>query len=301
MHGNLDPAPAAHRAQTHIPFPHHHPWFPWQKSERYPLWPRAGHADSFVEREFTAYLRPAAATAHLAPLEEHTGYWQIFVCRGAITLPTPAGRSTAVPQGAFVSGLFPTSVIDGMAQSPDTLCLVKYCAVAPEGASPFEVTAQYSYFENPYAGGLLDPYGAAPLGGNAFKRDAPFTALVRFPVGAVVSSHYHAPPTFHEFIYLVGGHLTPDGFYGPGDHVTSIPGGKEGPWLAATQADAPYPADWPRWTPPPAVVPPPFPSPLGAADGHIYGLLFVHHGAFIHRDGRIRWHQLGASELGPTG
>lgn len=299
MHSDHELPPPSHQPQLHVRFPHHHPWVHWHKSERYPLWPQPGHADSFREHEFTAYLRPATASA-TGPLEEQTGFWQIFVCRGAITLPDLAGQPRTIPQGAFVAGQFTTPVIDGMAATPDTLCLAKYTAAAPLGASPFEVTEKYSYFENPYAEGLLDPYGVAPLSGNPFKKGATFTGLVRFPVGAVVSSHYHAPPLFHEFIYLVGGHLTPDGFYGPGDHVTSIPGGKEGPWLAAAQADAPYPADWPRWFPPTAPSPPPFSSPL-ESDGYIFGLLFVHHGPFIHRDGRIRWHQLHASELGPAG
>jgi hypothetical protein len=149
-----------------------------------------------------------------------------------------------------------------------------------------------------YGHGEVNDFRSTLLHGTPFGDPTNLAAIVRFPEGTVVSSHFHDEPIFHEFIYLQGGHLTPDGFYAPGDHVTSIPGCKEGPWLATYEPTLDLiPRGWPRFAPDEALAPrvePPFPKPFANDHGEeVHGLLFVHGGPFVN--------VLDTDELGPKG
>ncbi len=300
-----------HVPQIHVTYPASRPWQSHGRFERYALWPNAGSGLTFDLDHWTAYYQftdPSVSISFVGDkqlLSDERALWRIFVCKGGLALPSSRG-SLQANAGDFIIGTCPESTwLDGNFE-PNTTLIVKRTR-APGGRRALQVNRALGrkflpYF---YGHGKTDRFRSALLSGNPFGRDGDATVLVSFPNGTIASSHYHDSPIFHEFIYVAGGHLTPDGVYATGDHVTSIPGCKEGPWLATHDFEgAKLPEGWPEYarsrSREPIVAP--WPNPFGdSSASRVFGLLFVHWGPFLSPMLGVNWTKLSPGELGPRG
>jgi len=296
-----------HVPQVHVRFPAREKWSAHGRFERFALWPEAGKATTFRGRHWTAYYRQRPeADATTVRASDRPACCQLFVCRGAIELDSPRGSRT-LAAGDFACGMHSEAALEGARSSDDLLMVVKYQA---DNLATIDYKvgrkARLRYLPYFYGHGKVDDFRSALLHGNPLGSPTNLAAIVRFPEGTIVSSHYHDEPIFHEFVYLQGGHMTPDGFYAPGDHVTSIPGCKEGPWLAALEPSrGRIPSSWPTYASSREMVrhtEPPWSPPFdGKAEADVHGLLFVHGGPFVKLTAGINWHVLEDDELGPRG
>lgn len=296
------PTPKRHIPQIHIKFPDSKLWPSFGSYLRFPLWPKASDQNSFQASEWTAYYRfnglnPEASNT----LSDSQDFYQIFVLSGQIEFLV-GDRKVIGSKGDYISGTFSERSIHNCKCEFETLLLIK-CIRFLEKPIELNVEALKKLRHLPYlyAHGRINKFRSAKLFGSPFKK-GPFTAVGKFPLGSIVSSHYHDPPLFHEFVYIQGGHLTPDGYYAPGDHVTSIPGCKEGPWLATYDpTTCKLPSDWvsfsnrgiskvnAKW------------KNIFPTASYVYGIIFVHRGPFAKLTSSVRWHTLNKNELGPKG
>lgn len=296
-----------HVPQIHIKFPSQKSWSSHGQFKRYALWPKAGRLETFQIPHWTAYYRFLNGSRFEQEPSEQKACCQIFVCQGAIEVSRANGFIQKVSAGDFICGMYSEKDLANMECFGQTFLIVKYQADNLETIdNKFRPQTDLTYIPYFYGHGKVNDFESALLHGSPFKNPTNLAAIVRFPKGTIVSSHYHGRPVFHEFIYLQGGHLTPDGFYGPGDHVTSIPQCKEGPWLATYEPSREkLPLDWPQFTSEEKYVSDvvmPWERPfLKYKPDDIYGLLFVHGGPFVNILAGINWHVIGAGELGPEG
>lgn len=296
-----------HVPQVQVKFPFARPWHPHGPFERFALWPQPGEAATFALPHWTAYYRWKGRTGDAKDASDRPACCQIFVCRGAIELPESDGSTRTVSAGDFKCGMYSEADLVHAPADQDLLMVVKYqadnLATIDSRFHPKDRLAYLPYF---YGHGEVNDFSAALLHGNPFGYPTNLAAVVRFPERTIVSSHFHDEPIFHEFIYLQGGHMTPDGFYAPGDHVTSIPLCKEGPWLATFEPSvSKIPSSWRTFAPHEDLIrhaEAPFAEPfMGDAAGQIHGLLFVHGGPFARLTLGVNWHVIGDDEFGPRG
>jgi hypothetical protein len=295
-----------HIRQLHVPFPAGKTWTPHGSFDRYPLWPIAGSRATLRRAHWTAWYRFGGAIRERLPVSHEPAFWELFVCKGELLMRLSGHRTFSVEAGDYFCGVFTEDELIDTQCSDDALLIVKRRPAPSRGLEPqLRPSDRQRFLPYPYRHRDLDDFRAVLLWGSPFSRTG-MTALVRFPVGTEVSSHYHDGQIFHELIYLRGGHLTPDGLYTIGDHVTSLPGCKVGPWLATQQRSMTVlPTGWPRYQRfEPAgrpSLPPWQPPPAWRSNDDVYGLLFVHGGPFLHRTGKVNWHRLWPHALGPRG
>lgn len=317
------PSPAiTHKPQIYTPYPSHEKWQGIGDFERYPLWPFAGNLQSFdiAQPEWTAYYRSAGERGMSSRFPGRYGFYQIFVCRGEVKLGsvfTQGEPKTYVP-GDFFSRWFTENEISRLESAPGTLLLVKYqsaLAQSDYGISEKLHTARDNFdlpFISPHREESGRPFHVRSrflLGDALRKTDRDMTVvtmLESFKDDTVAPSHYHPDPVWHEFVYLQGGHLTPDGYYAPGGHLVSLPEYKEGPYLATFDPYRAYPKEWPLYASASAFAVPtaaPWPKIFTGSQDGIYGVLFVHYGPFakITPSRLANWTTLRAHELGPKG
>lgn len=311
----------AHKPQIYTPYPTGKKWQAVGDFERYPLWPFAGSLQSFdiAQPEWTAYYRSSSERGLSSRFPGRYGFYQIFVCRGEVKLGslfTGGEPKTYVP-GDFFSRWFTEDEISRLESASGTVLLVKYQSVLAQsdyGNIEKLHTARDNFtlpFIAPHREESGRPFHVRSrfLLGDALRRTdrdmTVVTMLESFKDDTVAPSHFHPDPVWHEFVYLQGGHITPDGYYAPGGHLVSLPECKEGPYLATFDPYRAYPKEWPIYASAAAFAVPTTPWPkifTGAQDG-IYGVLFVHYGPFakITPTRLANWTTLGAYELGPKG
>lgn len=275
-----------HIPQIHTKFPNQGCWSLHGQFERYPLWPKAGDPKTFHLPHWTAYYRFRGASDFDNKPTTPKACCQIFVCQGTLEMPRHDGSVQKVSAGDFICGMHSEGELAHIKCINQPLMIVKYQADNLETIdNKFGSQEDLSYIPYFYGHGKVNDFQSAFLHGSPFKNPTNLAALVRFPKGTIVSSHYHDEPIFHEFIYLQGGHLTPDGYYAPGDHVTSIPECKEGPWLATYEpSEERIPLDWPIFAPNGELdrkFQIPWERPFSKDNADVYGLLFVHGGPFV--------------------
>ena len=308
--GRRPAAATVHRPQIHTPYPSGDTWFPDGRFERYPLWPLAGDPSSFspFRLEWTAFYRPGGSSERRTT-EATRGFYQVFVCRGVVD-----GRGA----GDFFCGWFDDGEFARLDAEEGSVLLVKRQLFSVLGNSSALAIGRgdHDFFKLPFlfdrrdeAGLPFEVYSEFLLG-SPFKRTAwDMTAVSQlefFHEDTVAPSHYHAAPVWHEFVYVQGGQMTPDAYYGTGDHIASLPGCKEGPYLACYEEKRWLPREWPRYGEPAALfreLETPWPKLFGGARDGIYGVLFVHYGPFAtYRPwAPANWTTLSAAELGPLG
>lgn len=254
---------SGHRPQILTPF--EQDTNKWQVQGRYKrtaLWPHPGNNQSFGPEipEWTAFYRYQGQTDD-APLREESGLYQVFVCQGAVEALAPGKNSTrrTFQAGDFFGDVYKDEDFCRLKADAGTVLLVKRQALLSQlDLRPsLQLRDDHSYIHLPFpihdkdACGLPFEVNSETLHGGLFKKVksdlTTLTALEYFHENTVAPSHYHADPIWHEFVYIQGGHLTPDGFYGPGDHIVSFSGIKEGPYLACFGPERPYPKEWPRF------------------------------------------------------
>ncbi|MBI4369878.1 MAG: hypothetical protein HY547_06590 [Elusimicrobia bacterium] len=245
--------------------------------------------------------------------DDSPAFYQIFVCKGWVK--TGSGRYGV---GDFFCDWHAPSEIAGFDVEEGSVLLVKRQSFVVQ--HDYEPLARsnggYRYFNLPFLAPSHDPSGlpfdvnSEFLLGNALRKVSrdmtAVTMLEFFHQNTVAPSHYHEYPVWHEFIYLQGGQLTPDGFYAAGDHIASIPDCKEGPYLACFEEERNFPAPWPQYVPMEELMRPvqsPWPKIFSGRQDGIYGVLFVHFGPFaiIRPWALANWTILDPHELGPEG
>jgi len=311
-----------HRAQIHTLYPFEKSWFSCGDFARYPLWPLANDPQSFapVNPEWTAFYRYDRKPIHNSATDNiQIGFYQVFVCRGEINVPVDHDKKI-LRAGDFFCNYFLDQEFSKLPCHDDTLLIVKRQQhIAHETYAPLiKMRTEHSYHNYPFliphadVSGLDLDVRSSYLLGSAFQAVATdrtiVTMLEYFHENTVAPSHYHPAPVWHEFIYLQGGHMTPDGFYAPGDHIVSFPNCKEGPWLSTSTNQRDYPKEWPLYVERSWLSRPfqePWPRIFSGAKNDIYGVLFVHYGPFVKINPFIfslaNWTVLDAHELGPEG
>lgn len=313
----------SHRPQIFTRFPADQLWTSFGAFSRYPLWPFAGDLKSFAptEPEWTAYLRVERFNKKFDSVHPgQNGFYQVFVCRGEVTLkPQFTGTTTKkYSAGDFFSQWFTENEMARLEASHDAILLVKYqdAPVQPDYLPTEKHSTDYAPFTLPFlvphrdASGLPFNVRSDFLLGNSLRfidRDmTAVTMLESFKDNTVAPSHCHPDPVWHEFVYIQGGHITPDGYFGPGGHLVSLPECKEGPYLSTFDPHRAYPPEWPIYASAAefAADPiPPWPKVFTGKRNDIYGVLFVHYGPFAHiTPTRLaNWTILKPHQLGPRG
>ncbi|MEW6057462.1 MAG: hypothetical protein AB1540_12690 [Bdellovibrionota bacterium] len=312
-----------HRPQVYTAFPHRRTWESVGVFERFPLWPHSGNLKSFNgEPEWTAFYRYQGHPFRPNESEPSNalGFFQVFVCKGSLLITSSQGKTVQREYGTgdFFCEWFLDSEWNSFSAEEGTTLLVKRQQFLPsDHFSALQLTKnEYDFFSLPFLipsrdeSGLLFNVNSSFLAGGVLSKInrnmTSVTMLEHFEDGTVAPSHYHANPVWHEFVYLQGGHLTPDGFFGPGDHIASIPGCKEGPYLSCMSNQRSYPKEWPIYIEPSLLRRPveePWPKIFQNERDGIYGVLFVHYGPFakITPLSLANWTILDPYELGPKG